>query len=127
VIAHPATPNVTNVPATPPNAAAVVDCFADLDELPVPSFSTMNNGLPSTFIALLGEFQRNGLGRYVGLVGRRKHWTNGEKNALSKRLYLYEQIASAAQVIGSRNGRYRDTPLHSAAGACGKGLGSDRT
>jgi hypothetical protein len=107
VIAHPATPNVTNVPA----AAAAVDCFGDLDELPVPIFSTMNNGLPSTFVALLGEFQRNGLGRYVGLVGRRKHWTNSEKNALSKRLYLYEQIASAAQVIGSRNGRYRDTPF----------------
>jgi hypothetical protein len=74
LIAHPATPNVTNLPATPPNTAVVVDCFANLDELPVPIFSTMNNGLPSTFVALLGEFQHNGLARYVGLVGCRKHY-----------------------------------------------------
>jgi hypothetical protein len=33
------------------------------------------------------------------------------KNELSKRLYLYDQITSAAQVIGSRNGQYRDTPF----------------
>jgi hypothetical protein len=102
---------ITNLPATPPNTAAVVDCFADLDELPIPIFSTMNNGLPSTFVALLGDFQRNGLGQYVGLIGCRKHWTNSEKNVLSKRLYLYGQIASAAQVIGSQNGWYCDTPF----------------
>jgi hypothetical protein len=76
--------------------------------MPVPIFSTMNNGLPSTFVALLGEFQCNGLGRYVGLVGHHKHWTNSEKNALSKRLYF---TTKSHQVIGSRNGRYRDTPF----------------
>jgi hypothetical protein len=68
LIAHPAMPNVTNLPATPPNTAVVVDCFGNLDELPIPMFSTMNNGLPSTFVALLVQFQRNGLGWYVGLV-----------------------------------------------------------
>jgi hypothetical protein len=109
--AHLLMPNVMHVPATPPNVAAVADSFADLDELPVPIFSTMNNGLLSTFVALLGEFKCNGLGQYVGLVGHRKHWTNSQKNALSKRLYLYDQIASAAQVIGSRNGQYHDTPF----------------
>jgi hypothetical protein len=37
--------------------------------------------------------------------------SNGQKNTLHKRLYLYDQIEREAQAMGSRNGPYRDKAL----------------
>ena len=85
--------------------------YADMAELPPPIFSTMTNALPKTFAALLGEYQRNGHGRYKDIKGRKTNWSNGQKNALHKRLYLYEQIAREAHAMGSRNGPYRNKTL----------------
>ena len=85
--------------------------FADMAELPPPIFSTMTNALPKTFAALLGEYQRNGHGHYKDIKGRKTNWSNGQKNALHKRLYLYEQIAREAHAMGSRNGPYRNKTL----------------
>jgi hypothetical protein len=78
-------------------------------ELPVPIFSTMNaisldfgaaGRVPAQWPLALQEHH-----------GPQTSWSNGQKNALHKRLFVYDQIEREAQSMGSRNGPYHDKPI----------------
>jgi hypothetical protein len=85
-----------------------VNPLVDLAALLVQIFATMNNALPATFSALLGEYQHKCHWRFMHNKGRKTNWGNGQKHARHKRLYLYDQIEHEAQAMGSGNGPYRN-------------------